>query len=138
MTCLGSRQEGNEVLQSRSADPVFSRRVEVFIRDACLLCVVQCMSPQPLEKERGPTDRAQDLELRHPGCVPDTNLLCDFDLVVPIHAARTSQLELVLLQTNRKGAWSQLGPISIDAMQILPSFSVLVDTVDSTASLGGF
>lgn len=44
-------------------------------------------------------DRAEDWELRHPGSVPDTHLLCDFEfslpcLAVPIQAARTSQLEL--------------------------------------------
>lgn len=44
-------------------------------------------------------DKAQDWELRHPGSVPDTHLLCDFEfsllfLAVPIQTARTSQLEL--------------------------------------------
>lgn len=44
-------------------------------------------------------DGAQDWELRHPESVPDTHLLCDFELslprlAMPIQAARASQLEL--------------------------------------------
>lgn len=77
--------------------------VEVFIRGVYLLCVVARHPSRPsLKKERGRMDRAQDGEQGHPGSVPDTHLLWDFEfslpcLAVPVRAARASQLELASL-----------------------------------------
>lgn len=73
------------------------------------------------QEEKGWMDGAQDWELRYPKSVPDTHLLCDFEFslpcfAVPIQADRTSQPELT---ADIKGIWSQLGPTSIGAMQIV-------------------